>query len=142
MQPAQVNNINHGNSITETNHQPRITSEFSSALPDFVQDHLVIEQCYLGNDSSPQELTVDLDNLPDFTPDHKNGSNRWKDRTNDRRNTNTPTNLPLDLPARPRVEFPLDLPLTETQASNSRNSQTNEVLIVTFCYINMLEEKN
>lgn len=110
------------------NHQPRITSEFSSALPDFVQDHLVIEQCYLGNDSSPKDITVDLDNLPDFTP-NKNGHSRWKDgRTNERRNANTPANLPLDLPARPRVEFPLDLPLTESQASGARSCpQSNEV---------------
>lgn len=113
------------------NHQPRLAPEFSSALPDFVQDHLVIEQCYLGNDSSPQELSVDLDNLPDFTP-NRNGPNRWKDtvRTNERRSTNTPSNLPLDLPTRPRVGFPLDLPLTESQAGCSRSCpQSAEVSV-------------
>ncbi|XP_011876368.1 PREDICTED: uncharacterized protein LOC105566740 isoform X2 [Vollenhovia emeryi] len=34
-------------------------------LPDFVQDHLVIEQCYLNQDSS-QPVLPDVDNLPDF----------------------------------------------------------------------------
>ncbi|KAL7306564.1 hypothetical protein TKK_0001254 [Trichogramma kaykai] len=35
-------------------------------LPDFVQDHLVIEQCYLGNQNSPGVASVEVDNLPDF----------------------------------------------------------------------------
>lgn len=120
--------LSHG--ISE-NHQPRLAPEFSSALPDFVQDHLVIEQCYLGSDTSPQDLSVDLDNLPDFTP-NRNGLNRWQDsvRSNERRNANTPSNLPLDLPARPRVGFPLDLPLTESNASGSRSCpQSAEVNI-------------
>lgn len=117
--------LNHP-SINNENHQPRISSEFSSALPDFVQDHLVIEQCYLGNDASPKDITVDLDNLPDFTPDKSNP--RWKEnsRINNERRNGTPTNLPLDLPARPRVEFPLDLPLTESQ-TNNRNQPGSEV---------------
>lgn len=121
--------LNHG-SINENHQQTsRISTEFSSALPDFVQDHLVIEQCYLGNDASPKDITVDLDNLPDFTPDKSNQTNRWKDssRNNERRNGNTPPNLPLDLPARPRVEFPLDLPLTESQTSNRNIQPTGEV---------------
>ncbi|KAF4530469.1 hypothetical protein B566_EDAN018371, partial [Ephemera danica] len=37
------------------------TPELASVLPDFVQDHLVVEQCYLAADS-----TLDIDNLPDF----------------------------------------------------------------------------
>jgi hypothetical protein len=32
----------------------------ASVLPDFVQDHLVVEQCYLS------DSTLDIDNLPDF----------------------------------------------------------------------------
>lgn len=37
-------------------------------LPDFVQDHLVIEQCYLNSDSpSVPPIIPDVDNLPDFT---------------------------------------------------------------------------
>ncbi|XP_018363213.1 PREDICTED: uncharacterized protein LOC108761283 isoform X2 [Trachymyrmex cornetzi] len=34
-------------------------------LPDFVQDHLVIEQCYLNHENS-QPILPDVDNLPDF----------------------------------------------------------------------------
>lgn len=34
-------------------------------LPDFVQDHLVIEQCYLNHEPK-QQPTPDIDNLPDF----------------------------------------------------------------------------
>lgn len=34
------------------------------SLPDFVQDHLLLEQTYLGSNGP---LTVDFDNLPDFT---------------------------------------------------------------------------
>lgn len=43
-----------------------VRAEFPSArLPDFVQDHLVVEQCYLGNDGSCSK--ADIDNMPDFT---------------------------------------------------------------------------
>ncbi|XP_059468391.1 uncharacterized protein LOC132192444 [Neocloeon triangulifer] len=38
---------------------PGASAELTSALPDFVQDHLVMEQCYLQNN-------IDIDNLPDF----------------------------------------------------------------------------
>ncbi|XP_046744926.1 uncharacterized protein LOC124410519 isoform X1 [Diprion similis] len=34
-------------------------------LPDFVQDHLVIEQCYLNHDANVQPC-LEIDNLPDF----------------------------------------------------------------------------
>lgn len=34
-------------------------------LPDFVQDHLVIEQCYLNHEAA-QPVLPDVDNLPDF----------------------------------------------------------------------------
>ncbi|KZC11671.1 PREDICTED: uncharacterized protein LOC107189689 [Dufourea novaeangliae] len=34
-------------------------------LPDFVQDHLVLEQCYLNHESNQQSIP-DVDNLPDF----------------------------------------------------------------------------
>ncbi|XP_018317943.1 uncharacterized protein l(3)04053 [Mycetomoellerius zeteki] len=34
-------------------------------LPDFVQDHLIIEQCYLNCENS-QPILPDVDNLPDF----------------------------------------------------------------------------
>lgn len=34
-------------------------------LPDFVQDHLIVEQCYLDN-SHGNSQSIDVDNLPDF----------------------------------------------------------------------------
>lgn len=45
------------------------TAEFSAALPDFVQDHIVMEQWYqgLGSPKSNSPVSVDFDNLPDFT---------------------------------------------------------------------------
>lgn len=43
--------------------------EMTSLLPDFVQDHLVVEQCYLNHtdSSNTPPVSVDLENLPDFT---------------------------------------------------------------------------
>lgn len=42
-------------------------SEFSAALPDFVVDHLVMEQWYtLGSPKSGSPVSVDFDQLPDF----------------------------------------------------------------------------
>lgn len=101
------------------------TSEFSAALPDFVQDHLVMEQWYHGLSNSPKSnspVSVDFEHLPDFTinslesgPDI--GTNRniaYVDLGN---------NLPLDLnvnahrtqtpprvPRNPSPIIPLDLP--------------------------------
>lgn len=47
-------------------HRPNIASEplGMPSLPDFVQDHILVEQAYL-NPNGP--ISVDLDNLPDFT---------------------------------------------------------------------------
>ncbi|XP_058459470.1 putative uncharacterized protein DDB_G0285119 [Malaya genurostris] len=44
------------------------TSEFSAALPDFVQDHLVMEEWYntKGSPKSVSPVSVDFDQLPDF----------------------------------------------------------------------------
>lgn len=43
--------------------ETRVYSRNPTELPDFVQDHLVMEQCYLNHESSHP---VDVDNLPDF----------------------------------------------------------------------------
>ncbi|KAJ0178092.1 hypothetical protein K1T71_005915 [Dendrolimus kikuchii] len=47
-------------------HRPNLASEplGMPSLPDFVQDHILVEQAYL-NCNGP--ISVDLDNLPDFT---------------------------------------------------------------------------
>ncbi|XP_046993277.1 uncharacterized protein LOC124605558 [Schistocerca americana] len=43
--------------------------ELSSVLPDFVQDHLIMEQCYLNHSSniSSPHITANLESFPDFT---------------------------------------------------------------------------
>lgn len=51
------------NDSQDTSKYPRNPTE----LPDFVQDHLVIEQCYLGGDKAASSIaSVEVDNLPDF----------------------------------------------------------------------------
>ncbi|XP_076659283.1 lethal (3) 04053 [Halictus rubicundus] len=44
---------------------PTVYSCNPTELPDFVQDHLVLEQCYLNHEAA-QQNTSDVDNLPDF----------------------------------------------------------------------------
>lgn len=102
-------------------------SEFSAALPDFVQDHLVMEQWYHGLSNSPKStspVSVDFEHLPDFTINNLDagpdiGTNRsniaYVDLSNDlplelnvnsNRNNRTPPRvarnsspiIPLDLP--------------------------------------------
>lgn len=100
--------------------QTRIVPEYSSALPDFVQDHLVVEQCYLGNGPS-NSFNLDI-NLPDFTP-NRDGSDSSH---NNRRSDNSINTIPLDLPIRAQTSgFPLDLP--GTPPVSPRNGVGNEV---------------
>ncbi|EEB11892.1 conserved hypothetical protein [Pediculus humanus corporis] len=47
-------------------------NDVSSVLPDFVQDHLVIEQCYLNGSSSINIDNLNLQNLPDLNLEHQN----------------------------------------------------------------------
>lgn len=100
--------------------QTRIVPEFSSALPDFVQDHLVVEQCYSDDQNN---FNLDLNNLPDFAVpqghcSHLNGESS--------RNVGRhPNNVPLDLPVRPSVGFPLDLPIGELHSTGSRSCPTS-----------------
>ncbi|KAG5867688.1 hypothetical protein JTB14_016480 [Gonioctena quinquepunctata] len=108
------------NHIPETK-QPRIVPEFSSALPDFVQDHLVIEQCYLGNHSN-NNYNLDVDNLPDFTP-NRESRNSYEDTVRESAES-TSRPVPLDLPRRPPDAFPLDLPVSSSAVSSSRNGLT------------------
>ncbi|GJQ78766.1 hypothetical protein Trydic_g2798 [Trypoxylus dichotomus] len=106
-----------------TEKQSRMVPEFSSALPDFVQDHLVVEQCYLNKDNLNRKYG-DLNNLPDFTPirisrlDLNASRNERRTITNHAK-PNPP--VPLDLPIRPQAEFPLDLPVNELQAAGTRS---------------------
>lgn len=47
------------------------TSDMASVLPDFVQDHLVIEQCYLNDNAGTINIdNLNLHNLPDLNIQH------------------------------------------------------------------------
>lgn len=124
--PPSTSSSDVNNKIPELK-QSRIVPEFSSALPDFVQDHLVVEQCYLGNTSSGN-YNLELNNLPDFT---RNRESRSKfDSTSSgepANNANKP--IPLDLPIRPQGSFPLDLPIGNS-STGSRNSTVSEVRLL------------
>ncbi|KAL1505603.1 hypothetical protein ABEB36_005131 [Hypothenemus hampei] len=76
----------------------RNIGDFSSVLPDFVQDHLVIEQCFLDHNHT-QEVH------------RSNGSNNLRDESN-------LGLIPLDLPGlSTENSFPLDLPLAANVAN-------------------------
>ncbi|KAJ8975711.1 hypothetical protein NQ317_018985 [Molorchus minor] len=111
------------NSQTSESKQPRVIPELSSALPDFVQDHLVIEQCYLGNNSS-NNYNLNVANLPDFAHSGDNRS-KYKDGCSAHEGgNNVGMPIPLDLPIRPQGSFPLDLPIGNI-AGGSRNSTSS-----------------
>ncbi|XP_047534654.1 uncharacterized protein LOC125069265 [Vanessa atalanta] len=133
-------------------HRPNLASEplGMPSLPDFVQDHILVEQAYL-NSNGP--ISVDLDNLPDFTFNtnfnagssaslgRRNksgyGSNRGYDFESYMGAASTSAdsgpsarNIPLDLPtgAEAAGPVPLDLPvhlsldLTESVNSADRRN--------------------
>lgn len=89
-------------------------------LPDFVQDHLVIEQSYLSN-GPIQNYNTGVQ-LPDFA------QNSLGSRQNVETNTpNLKTTNGSDIAGsiRPQVEFPLDLPL-----NSGRQGTSNEVFLL------------
>lgn len=121
--------------------------DLASALPDFVQDHLVVEQCFL-RDAASSALSVDLDNLPDFavTQDSASkvsGNSRSRQtsynnygRRRERNQHNGMEGIPLDLPSvssPPSVVemagaaggLPFDLPLVrDANSSNATGSNS------------------
>ncbi|XP_022904091.2 endosome-associated-trafficking regulator 1 [Onthophagus taurus] len=102
------------------NNKTRVPPEFSSALPDFVQDHLVVEQCYL-NKNGPTRSYTDM-GLPDFAPSRPlNLDSSRKERRNHP--------VPLDLPVRPPTEFPLDLPVNDNQNQSRSCAPAGEVAV-------------
>lgn len=133
-------------------HRPNLASEplGMPSLPDFVQDHILVEQAYL-NSNGP--ISVDLDNLPDFTfnTNFNAGSSSSLGRRNKSGYGNnrgydydaymgvastssdagpSSRNIPLDLPtgAEAAGPVPLDLPvhlsldLTESVSSADRRN--------------------
>lgn len=111
--------IDYSGYISESK-QSKPVPEFSSALPDFVQDHLVMEQCYLGNNSA-NNYDLAVGNLPDFAPNKEVVANLDGDNRGELNHANKP--VPLDLPFRPQ-SFPLDLPIAGSSNNGSRNNQT------------------
>lgn len=96
-------------------------------MPDFVQDHLVIEQCYLGNNSVNYDLGIN--NLPDFAPNRENRNTLDGNARDILNSTNKP--VPLDLPIRSQGAFPLDLPIGNSTVNGPRNCQpVSEVSII------------
>lgn len=72
----------YSSSATSPNNLEKDTGVYSrnpTELPDFVQDHLIVEQCYL-NYVPEQQSIPDVDNLPDFA------LNSIKRRQSQRRN--------------------------------------------------------
>jgi hypothetical protein len=54
-----------GSILNKDNSSNVYSNRNPTELPDFVQDHLVIEQCYLNHEAT-QPVLPDVDNLPDF----------------------------------------------------------------------------
>ncbi|XP_066140963.1 endosome-associated-trafficking regulator 1 [Euwallacea fornicatus] len=99
----------------------RTVGEFSSALPDFVQDHLVIEQSFLGNKFDvPPDFNLDL---PDYNQWDQQGCNKQHVSRSNSIDDQTPGGpIPLDLPGLSMGNaFPLDLPLS----ANISNSESH-----------------
>ncbi|XP_054287321.1 endosome-associated-trafficking regulator 1 [Macrosteles quadrilineatus] len=99
--------------------------ELASGLPDFVQDHLVIEQCYL-NQNQPSSLSVDMNRLAEFGLEASNDS--WNpsrsgelpfDLTATRHERPEAPHLPLDLPEGLPFDLPSKPPGAEVGASTS-----------------------
>lgn len=87
--------------------QGQLITENPSVLPDFVQDHLVIEQSYLSNGPTPNyNLGVQL---PDFA---QNSPGTRQVAELNVSNINSINGSDITGPIRrPQAEFPLDLPL-------------------------------
>ncbi|CAH2039275.1 unnamed protein product, partial [Iphiclides podalirius] len=125
-------------------HRPNLASEPMGipSLPDFVQDHILVEQAYLHSNGP---MSLDLDNLPDFTfnTTYNAGSSPTLGRRSDNnysgnrgynydeyRGASTSAsgissrNIPLDLPAGAEaagpipIDHPMHLSLDLTESVN------------------------
>lgn len=132
-------------------HRPNLASEPMGmpSLPDFVQDHILVEQAYLHSNGP---MSLDLDNLPDFTfnTNYNAGSSPSMGRRNENsyggnRGYNYDTymastsnsgpsnrNIPLDLPVGAEAAGPipidhqmhLSLDLTESVNPSDRRNMS------------------
>lgn len=71
-------------------------------LPDFVQDHLVIEQCYLNQEAAAAgavaiPLVADINNLPDFTINNAERRQGPRSSRNEAEKAQISCDLPFDL---------------------------------------------
>ncbi|XP_044766965.1 uncharacterized protein LOC123322940 [Coccinella septempunctata] len=97
--------------------QGQLITDNPSILPDFVQDHLVIEQSYLSNGPT-QNYNAGVQ-LPDFA------QNSFGCRQNIELNaSNMETSGDIAGSIRPQADFPLDLPL-----NSGRPGTSNEVAV-------------
>lgn len=91
-------------------------SEFSAALPDFVQDHLVLESWYLNSSpKSTSPVSVDFENLPDFTINDSTRNNYDDFNRVPARNPSPLVPLDLPVPLARREQAPPDLPPDVTE---------------------------
>ncbi|CAG4946578.1 unnamed protein product [Parnassius apollo] len=150
---SNSNNLYSNNSDAPFYHRPNLASEPMGipSLPDFVQDHILVEQAYL-NSNGP--MSLDLDNLPDFT--FNTNFNTGSSSSSSRRNENnyrgnrgynyepymgastssesgpSNRNVPLDLPASAEAAGPvpidhhmhLSLDLTESVNPSDRRNMS------------------
>ncbi|CAH1155630.1 unnamed protein product [Phaedon cochleariae] len=125
-QESRTSSTDFGSHSPENKPPSRIAPELSAGLPDFVQDHLVIEQCYLGNPSN-NNYKLEINNLPDFTPT-RGKRNSYSDTRNSKDRDTEDVEIrtvPLDLPIRSQGAFPLDLPVNSSAGSSGpRNGLT------------------
>lgn len=73
-----------------------VYSRNPTELPDFVQDHLVIEQCYL-NHVSDQQSIPDVDNLPDFALNSVEQRQSWHRNDSKKSQSQLMPDIPFDL---------------------------------------------
>ncbi|XP_068618370.1 uncharacterized protein l(3)04053 [Battus philenor] len=146
------NNFYAENSDTPFYHRPNLASEPMGmpSLPDFVQDHILVEQAYLHSNGP---MSLDLDNLPDFTfntnfnagpssplgrrNDNYSGNRGYDYDSYIRPSTSSDSgpsnrNIPLDLPAGAEAAGPvpldhpihLSLDLTESVNPSDRRNMS------------------
>lgn len=64
------------------NHESGMYSRNPTELPDFVQDHLVLEQCFLNEGiAGPKQDNIEWGHLPDFALNSIEKSQRWNPET-------------------------------------------------------------